>query len=101
MESVNSNNKGNGNKDTLDANKDGGGEQYINKNDLGNDTFVEDDGKQEKAHKEKYNAPLRKPTEKEKVKMFGIAIELMIQVGMDKHVYRFHNKIRVQKTGGQ
>ena len=99
-ENVNRNKIEKGNKKTLDASIDGGGEQHVNKNDFGNDTFVDDDGKQGKAHKEKYKAPLRKPTEKEKRKMFGIAIELMIRVGMENHVYRFNNKIHVQKTGG-
>ena len=32
--------------------------------------------------------------------MFGNAIELMVRIGMENHIYRFNNKIRIQKCGG-
>jgi hypothetical protein len=45
-------------------------------------TSARDDGKQKKAHKEKFKVPNRKPTKEEERKMFGKAIELMIKTGM-------------------
>ena len=45
-------------------------------------------------------APRRKPTKMEERTMLGKAIEIMIKTGMENHVYRFHNKIRIQKKGG-
>ena len=67
---------------------------------LGNVTSANDEGKQKRAHKEKFTAPIRKPTKSEERIMLGKAIEIMIKAGMENHVYRFHNKIRIQKTGG-
>ena len=32
--------------------------------------------------------------------MLGKAIEIMMKTGMENQVYRFHNKIRIQKKGG-
>ena len=55
---------------------------------------------EKKAHKEKFNQPVRKPTKDEERKMLGKAIEIMIKTGMKNHVYKFHNKIRIQKKGG-
>ena len=50
--------------------------------------------------KEKYDPPLRKPTEIEEKKMLGKVIEMLIIAGMTNHVYRFKNKIRIQINGG-
>ena len=49
---------------------------------------------------EKFKKPLRKPTSVEQRKMFGKAIELMIEIGMENHIYKFGNKVRMQKKGG-
>jgi hypothetical protein len=43
--------------------------------------------------KERYDPPLRKPTEIEERKMLGKVIEELIIAGMTNHVYRFKNKI--------
>ena len=32
--------------------------------------------------------------------MFGKAIELMIKTGMENHIYKFENKVRIQRKGG-
>ena len=32
--------------------------------------------------------------------MFGKALEILIKTEMKNHVYKFHNKIRIQKHGG-
>ena len=41
----------------------------------------------------------RKPSKPEERKMLGKAIEVMIKVGMENHIYRFHDKLRIQKQG--
>jgi hypothetical protein len=69
-------------------------------NDLGNVTSVSKDGKPKTTRKERFTAPKRKPTKTEERKLLGKAIELMIKTGMENHIYRFHNKLRIQKTGG-
>ena len=67
---------------------------------MGDVTSVNRNGKKTEAHKEKYTVPKRKPTKAEERKMIGKALEILIKTGMENHVYRFHNKIRIQKTGG-
>ena len=67
---------------------------------MGNVTFVSNDGKSKATHKEKFEAPKRKPTKPEERILLGKAIEVMIKAGLENHVYRFHNKLRIQKTGG-
>ena len=54
----------------------------------------------ESGKKEKFETTKREPTLLEKRKLFGKAMEVMIKTGMQNHVYKFHNKIRIQKTGG-
>ena len=115
---VNRKNKFNRKKETLDTKKQGGGKEDLKRDenvnsfgientldiskekDGGNVTFVNDDDTRKRAHKEKYNQPVRKPTKVEERKMLGKAIEIMIKTGMKNHVYKFHNKIRIQKKGG-
>jgi hypothetical protein len=50
--------------------------------------------------KEKFDPPLRKPTELEERKLVGKVVEMLIIAGMTNHVYRFKNKIRIQMNGG-
>lgn len=69
------------------------------KTDGGDDTLVEGDHDEIIADK-KYIEPRRDPTPLEQKKMFGKAIELLIKTGMENHVYRFQNKIRMQSSGG-
>ena len=72
----------------------------LKKTGLDNVTLASDDGKPNKAHKERLTAPIRKPTKMEERTMLGKATEIMIKTGIENHVYRFHNKIRIQKKGG-
>jgi hypothetical protein len=44
--------------------------------------------------------PRRKPTEKEERQMFGKALEMMLRLCMENHLYQFENKVRIQKKGG-
>ena len=44
--------------------------------------------------------PMRNPTKIEERSMFGKALEIMIVLCMDNHVYQFGNIVRVQKEGG-
>ena len=44
--------------------------------------------------------PRRKPTELEGRKMFGKALEMMLRLCMENHLYQFENKVRIQKKGG-
>ena len=50
--------------------------------------------------KEKFDPPLRKPTELEERKLVGKVVEMLIIAGMTNHVYRFRNSIRIQMNGG-
>ena len=68
-------------------------------NDAGKVTLADDDEHEIAAHKT-YTEPRRKPTPLEQRRMFGKCIEILIKTGMQNHVYRFHNKIRRQKSGG-
>ena len=45
--------------------------------------------------------PRRKPTEKEVRKMFGKALEMMLRMCMDNHIYQLENQYRIQKKGSQ
>ena len=67
---------------------------------MGDVTSAGSEGKRKRAHKERFTAPIRKPTKSEERKLLGKATEVMIRTGMENHVYRFHNKLRIQKTGG-
>ena len=44
--------------------------------------------------------PVRNPTKVEQRSMFGKALEMMIVLCMDNHVYQFGDVVRVQKEGG-
>ena len=58
-------------------------------------------GKEEEIEsKEKFDPPLRKPTELEERKLLGKVVEMLIIAGMTNHVYRFKNSIRIQMNGG-
>ena len=44
--------------------------------------------------------PLRSPTEQETRKLFGIALERLINMSMGNHIYCFNNINRIQSEGG-
>ena len=75
--------------------------------DISNVTSAVKDDKHIKAHKtakereeDKFLVPKRKPTLEEERRMVGKALAILIKTGMENHIYRFNNEIRIQKTGG-
>ena len=44
--------------------------------------------------------PVRNTTKMEQRKMFGKALELLLTMCMDNHVYQFKNQVRIQGKGG-
>ena len=44
--------------------------------------------------------PKRSPTILEQRRLFGKALEMMLILCMDNHVYQFENQFRIQKQGG-
>ena len=50
--------------------------------------------------KTKFRDPEREPTREEKRKMFGVALETMINTAMSNHIYSFDGKLRRQQSGG-
>ena len=85
------------NKDTLDNNIGDGGADTP-------DTSVEKKNEIEDSKKKKktviWKKPIRMPSNQELRKMFGKALEIMLVLCMNNHVYKFGNKIRLQKQGG-
>ena len=64
-------------------------------------TLASSDGKRKKAHKTyEFEPPKREATEEERRYMLAKVFEIMITASMKNHVYKFGNKIRVQKKGG-
>ena len=53
-----------------------------------------------KTIKTEWLEPVRKPTENEIRKMFGKALEMLLKLCMDNHIYQFQNKCRIQNKGG-
>ena len=50
--------------------------------------------------KTKFKEPVREPTKDEERKMFGVALETLINAAMSNHVYSFNGSLRKQKSGG-
>ena len=66
----------------------------------GEDTLSFIGEKNKKKKKTEWIKPVRKPTEKEGRQMFGKALEMMLILCMDNHLYQYENKVRIQKQGG-
>ena len=85
-------NENNGEKDSLDTDISSSG---------GADTLdTTEKRKQKKRKSAEWIKPRRNPTKKEERNMFGKALEMMLIMCMDNHIYEFENKIRLQKQGG-
>ena len=75
--------------------------------DSGDVTIVSDDVQQKEALKKRGKTvqkeiipPMKTPNEIQKRKMLSKAVEIMIIVGMENHVYQFGNEIKKQTKGG-
>ena len=88
--------KGTKDKENVDMDN----EEEQNDTSVENKTEMEDRTCKKKNKKTEWIKPVRSPTPEEQRQMFGKALEMMLIVCMDNHVYQFHNKIRVQKQGG-
>ena len=64
----------------------------------GEDTlsFISENSKKKK--KTEWIKPVRKPTETEGRKMFGKALEMMLILCMDNHLYQYGNIVRIQNN---
>ena len=72
----------------------------MDKNNSGGDDTPCTTVKKKTKKKTEWLKPRRKPTEKEERQMFGKALEMMLRLCMENHLYQFENKVRIQKKGG-
>ena len=73
--------------------------EIMDKQNLGVDT-LNVSVKKKTRNKTEWIKPKRKPSEKETRKMFGKALQIMLNLCMSNHLYQFENKYRKQKKGG-
>ena len=66
----------------------------------GEDTLIFIGENSKKKKKTEWIKPVRKPTETEGRKMFGKALEMMLILCMDNHLYQYGNIVRIQNKGG-
>ena len=48
----------------------------------------------------KFNEPLRSPTSKEIKLLLSMALEKLMRVSLENHMYEFNGEIRLQSRGG-
>ena len=66
----------------------------------GADTHKTTENKKKKTQPVEWMKPKRNPTRIEQRSMFGKALEILIIMCMNNHVYQFANSVRIQKQGG-
>ena len=85
--------------DTLITTAENTNTEKLDKQNMGADT-LNVSVKKKKSNKTEWIKPNRKPSEKETRKMFGKALQIMLNLCMSNHLYQFENEYRKQKKGG-